>query len=83
MKGWLLDHWDAFRADIAKAHKSLTLWFNSILGAAIVLLPMVQAQLPQLQGALPDNLYKYAAFLLAVGNGLLRFKTDRALREKT
>ena len=83
MKGWLLDHWDAMRADIAKAHKSFTIWFNSLLGMAIVLLPTAQAQMPQLQGYLPANVYHYAMGMLVLGNILLRFKTDCALREKT
>lgn len=82
MKSWLLDKWDSFRADIARAHKSFTIWFNGVLGVAIVLLPVAQDQMPQLQDYLPANVYHYAMGALVVGNILLRFKTNCALAEK-
>lgn len=71
-----------FKADLVKAHKSLTIWFNSVIGAAIVLLPVAQEQLPQLQDYLPAGLYHYGMGLLVAGNILLRFRTTTALAAK-
>jgi len=62
--------------------KSLTMWFNSVLGAAIVFLPDAITQLPMLQAYLPDNIYKTAFVVVVVGNMLLRVKTKDALTEK-
>ena len=82
MKNWLQDLLFRLRHDAAKAHKSLTIWFNSVLGVAVVALPYAQEQLPQLQGYLPAGLYHYAMGLLIVGNIVLRFKTTSALADK-
>lgn len=82
MKSYLMDLRVKLSADAAKAHKSLTIWFNSIMAAAVVALPMLQDQLPQLQGYLPANLYHSAMATLIVGNIILRFKTNGALADK-
>lgn len=82
MKSYLKDLRAKLSADAAKAHKSLTIWFNSIMGMAVVAMPALQDQLPQLQGYLPANLYHYAMGMLIVGNIILRFKTNGALADK-
>ncbi len=82
MTSYLKDLWNKIMADAVKMHKSLTIWFNSVMGAAVVFLPMAQEQLPQLQDYMPANLYRYAMGALVVGNIILRFKTTTALAEK-
>lgn len=79
---YLEDLLSKVQADAVKAHKSLTIWFNSAMGAAVVALPMAQDQLPQLQDFLPANLYHYLMGALVVGNIILRFKTNTALADK-
>lgn len=83
MKAWmkdkLLDVWD----DIRRAHKSWTVWFNAVVMPALAACwPQVWDAFPQLSGVLPTEKYQT---LLAVGtvvNILLRFRTDRALKNK-
>jgi hypothetical protein len=83
MKTWLKDLLDKLKADAVKAHKSLTIWFNSIMGAAVVALPIAQEQMPQLQDYLPASLYHYGMGALIAGNIILRFKTSGALADKS
>lgn len=68
--------------NLKKAHKSITIWFNSVMGLAVVLLPLAQDQLPQLQSYVPANVYQFAMGALIVGNILLRFRTVVALKDK-
>ncbi len=82
MTWWLLDLWAKLKADIVKAHKSLTIWFNSVMGVLVVALPAAQDSMPQLQDYMPANVYHYAMGVLVVGNILLRFKTSGALADK-
>ena len=82
MQAWLNDLWLRFRADAAKAHKSMTIWFNAIAGAAVVALPLAQEQLPQLQDYLPAGLYHYLMGTVVACNIILRFKTRSALAAK-
>lgn len=82
MKNWFRDVWERFKEDVVNAHKSLTIWFNSIMGMLVVALPMAQDQLPQLQEYVPANLYHYAMGALVAGNIILRFKTNGALADK-
>lgn len=82
MKAWFKDKLARLKADVAKAHKSMTIWFNSAMGFVIVALPYAQANLPQLQPYLPDGLYNHAMVVLVVGNIILRFKTRVALAAK-
>ncbi len=82
MMACLRDLWPKLRADVAKAHKSLTIWFNSVMGAVVVVLPMAQDNFVQLQDYLPANLYHYLMGALVVGNIVLRFRTTTALAAK-
>lgn len=82
MRQYLKDLCAKLKADLAKAHKSLTIWFNGAMGVAVVGLPMAQDSMPQLQDYLSANLYHYAMGALIVGNIILRFKTTSSLAEK-
>ncbi len=80
---YLKDFAAGIKADAMKMHKSLTIWFNSVMGMVVVGLPMAQDSLPQLQGYLQANAYHYLMGALIVGNIILRFKTNSALADKT
>ncbi len=80
---YLKDLLSKLRANLVKAHKSMTIWFNGVMAAAVVALPMLQEQMPQLQEYLPASLYHYGMGALIVGNIVLRFKTNGALAEKS
>lgn len=82
MKAWLQDTWTRFKANALKAHKSMTIWFNAIAGAAVVALPFAEEQLPQMQGYLPAHLYHDLMGVVVAANILLRFKTRAALADK-
>lgn len=62
--------------------KSLTIWFNGLLGSALVAVPLVQDSLPQLQDYLSTADYKRLVGVLVIGNILLRFKTAKPLDQK-
>ncbi len=82
MKEWLKDLYVRVKEDMVKAHKSLTIWFNGIIGMLIVALPTAQDSFPALQEYIPENLYHYGMGLLIVGNMLLRFRTSTRLAAK-
>lgn len=67
---------------IQKSWKSWVIWFNGLFGSFIILLPSLQAELPNLQAYLPDHLYHWVAGILVVGNILLRLKTTKDLADK-
>ena len=69
-------------AKIKGAGKSLTLWFNSIMGSAVVMLPPAQESFPQLADYIPSNWYHLSMGALIVGNMVLRFKTATGLENK-
>ncbi len=79
---WLRDLWRKISADLSRAHKSFTIWFNGLMAIAVTALPMAQDNLPQLQDYFPANFYHYLMGALIVGNIALRFKTNGALAEK-
>ena len=55
---------------------------NGICGGAVVAIPALHDQLPQLQDYMTPTVYHRAMGAVIVGNILLRFKTDRALDQK-
>jgi cytochrome b561 len=70
------------KEDLSSAYKSWTIWFNGMLGVAVVALPAAQENLPQLQEYLPADVYHYLMGALVLGNMLLRFKTSGRLADK-
>lgn len=71
-----------FQKQLSKIHKSLTIWFNSLVLSFITAVPMLQEVLPQIQDYLHQDIYKLAATVLVVGNIILRFRTSKPLAEK-
>jgi hypothetical protein len=54
---------------------SRTLWFNLV----ILMLATAESQLNVLKDAIPGGLYAWLAFVLPVGNGVLRFISTTAI----
>ena len=59
--------------------KSLTVWFNTLSGTAIAMVPLAMEQLPVLKDYLPTNWYMWALLALTVGNLIIRVKTNTAI----
>ena len=76
------DYWNSFISNLSRAHKSITLWFNSIIGTLLMAIPFAQENFPALQQYISPDFYKHAMVALIVGNMILRFKTTRALADK-
>lgn len=79
---WLKDKWNHIKADIRKAHKSLTMWFNGVLGTLLIFWPDIAANVSSVQAYLTPSLYGKLVIALAIGNVILRMKTTQALRDK-
>lgn len=67
---------------VTGAVKSMTIWFNGVVGTALVALPLIQDSLPQLQAYLSADDYKALVGVMVVGNIVLRVKTAKPLNEK-
>lgn len=82
MNQWIQDKLAGIARDLARVHKSLTIWFNSVVGAIALYLPDVIDFMPQLREYIAEPSYKQWMLVLLIGNALLRFKTTTALRHK-
>lgn len=67
---------------IKKSYKSMTIWLNGILLAALPVFEYARETLPQVQEYLPPDMYKPVGVAVVVLNILLRFKTEKGLHEK-
>lgn len=72
----------SIRAKLARAHRSLTLWFNAVAASVVTALPILQDAFPAMHDYIPDNLYKSAMGVVVAGNILLRFRTNQPLESK-
>jgi len=59
--------------------KSMTIWFNSVAGGLVVLLPDLMAQLPMLKEYVPTDIYRWLFMAVIVGNILIRARTSTAI----
>lgn len=82
MKYWMFDKYNNLKDDILSAHRSMTIWFNSVVGSVALFLPDLIALMPDLQEYIDAPTYKTWMLVLLVGNFALRFKTTKALRNK-
>lgn len=71
-----------FKDRLKNAWKSWTIWVNSIAASFVVILPVAQESIPQLQAYLPDHVYKLAMGVVIALNIALRFKTTSDLADK-
>lgn len=70
-------------ARLRGAKRSLTIWFNGIAGALVLVLPVAQEVFPQMSGYIPQDTYRLLMGLIIAANILLRFKTTVDLADKT
>ena len=59
--------------------KSLTIWFNTVFGSLMAMIPLAMEQLPVLKEYLPANWYMWALLALTVGNVVIRARTSTAI----
>lgn len=62
--------------------RSLTIWFNGVMGTVIIALPFAQDNFPALETYLSHELYRYLMGAIVAINLLLRFKTKLPLEAK-
>ena len=67
---------------LRRAHKSLTIWVNGILLAALPVFEYAKDSLPQIKDFLGAETYKTIGLIVVVANIALRFRTTKALDEK-
>jgi len=79
---WLYDKWTDFKNDCKKAHKSLTVWFNGIIGTVLATWPFFADNIASMEPYLSDGAYRWIAGVLVGGNLFLRFKTTKPMRAK-
>lgn len=82
MKYWLYDLYQNIKGDLSRIHTSMTIWFNSVIGSAALFLPDLIALMPDIQEYIEVPTYKTWMLVLLVGNFILRFRTNKALRHK-
>ena len=82
MIAWIKDTMSAVWADIKKAHKSLTILFNSFWLGFVEMLPYAKEVFPEMKDYLPAELYTHVFVIVVIGNIVLRFKTKQPLRSK-
>lgn len=67
---------------LKNAWKSWTIWVNGLAASIMVILPVAQDSVPQLQAYIPDHVYKIAMGVIVALNIALRFKTTTDLANK-
>lgn len=73
---------EKLKARLSGCKRSLTIWFNAIAGAAVLLLPVAQETFPQMSGYIPQDTYRLLMGIIIAANIVLRFKTTVDLAEK-
>lgn len=71
-----------FKSRLKNAWRSTVIWFNGIAASIMVVLPVAQDSLPQLQSYLPSHMYQIMMGVVVAANILLRFKTTTDLADK-
>ena len=82
MKYWLRDKYVQITDDLKQAHKSMTIWFNGVIGSVALFLPDLIAVMPEIQQYMEAPDYATWMKVLLVGNVILRFRTSKAMRDK-
>ena len=67
---------------INRCKKSLTIKFNGLMLVAFQIAPYVSDALPTIKEYLTTDIYKWLFLSVVAANILLRFKTDKALKDK-
>jgi hypothetical protein len=67
---------------IKNAWKSVTIWFNTLIGIVLTFGDNLKDNLPIIQQYTTPETLKYAAVAIVVINIALRFKTNKSLADK-
>lgn len=67
---------------LLRAHRSLTIQFNALMGVFVGVAPELVDALPALQPHLGPEFYKWVAIATIVGNSVIRAKTSQPLEDK-
>ena len=62
--------------------RSFTVWFNGITGTLTAMIPFIPEYLPEMKPYLTQKTYLTLLAINAIGNILLRIKTNKSLAEK-
>jgi len=71
------------KSRIKGALRSVTIWFNALVGAAIILLPDAATSLSGLQPYIPHNIFQWTMGIVVAANIILRFHTKLDLKDKS
>ena len=61
-------------AKLKAAHKSVMLWFNSVMATGTLAIPYLADSFPALHDYLPANIYKFSMTVLVIGNMIIHFR---------
>lgn len=73
---------DALWAKAKGAYKSVTVWINGLLLAALPFVDQIKEVIPQFENYLDEHIYKNVMVVIIAVNLVLRFKTKKALEDK-
>lgn len=81
MKDYFFDMWTIFKAKLAGASKSKTVWFN-LFGLFVDFVLQSADTLLALYGLMPDTAFSFLLLVMVAGNMFLRFVTKEDLAKK-
>ena len=73
---------DTLNEKLKGAYKSLTMWINGLVGAAILALPEIKDGFPEVRDYLAPSFFQWSMGALVVANLILRIKTTKSLADK-
>lgn len=79
---WLKDKWKNFNADLRKAHRSLTIRIGVVFELLIEFLPELSKAVADLEPYVMPETHKRLSQLMILAMILVRFRTNKALRDK-
>lgn len=82
MKAWLRDKWTNFKADLARAHRSVTIWLGLVAELAVEFMPEIARAVTEMESYVLPETYKRAMQVIIFVNMMIRFRTTKALRHK-
>lgn len=73
---------ETLKSRLRGARRSLTIWFNSLSGSVLIILPVAQDAFPQMQAYIPAHIYQIMMGGIVAANIALRFHTTIDLKDK-
>jgi len=82
MKAWLKDKRTNFKADLARAHRSVTIWFGLVAELVVEFMPEIARAVTEMESYVLPETYKRIMQVIVFVTMLIRFRTTKALRNK-